>query len=65
MYGGGGGGATTKAASASAGRSVAVASTKLGKILVGPDGRTLYLFEKDKGPTSTCTGACLERLAAA
>src|SRR4051794_31430996 len=59
-YGNGGGGATTKASSASAGGdAVSVASNKLGKILVGPDGRTLYLFEKDKGPTSECTGACL------
>jgi predicted lipoprotein with Yx(FWY)xxD motif len=30
----------------------------LGKILVDSKGRTLYLFEKDKGPTSTCSGAC-------
>jgi predicted lipoprotein with Yx(FWY)xxD motif len=30
----------------------------LGELLVGPDGRTLYLFEKDEGTTSACTGAC-------
>jgi predicted lipoprotein with Yx(FWY)xxD motif len=29
-----------------------------GKFLVGSDGRTLYLFEADKGDKSTCTGAC-------
>jgi predicted lipoprotein with Yx(FWY)xxD motif len=37
---------------------LAVRSTKLGKILVDSHGRTLYLFEKDKGTSSTCLGAC-------
>jgi predicted lipoprotein with Yx(FWY)xxD motif len=37
---------------------VATARTKLGTVLVDGQGRTLYLFEKDKGPTSTCYGAC-------
>ena len=45
--GGGGGGGTA----------VALRKTDLGRILVS-GGRTLYLFEKDKGPTSTCSGAC-------
>jgi predicted lipoprotein with Yx(FWY)xxD motif len=35
-----------------------VAETKLGKVLVGLEGRTLYLFTKDKAGTSMCTGAC-------
>jgi predicted lipoprotein with Yx(FWY)xxD motif len=30
----------------------------LGKILVDAKGRTVYLFEKDTGPMSTCFGAC-------
>ena len=30
----------------------------LGKILVDSKGRTIYLFEKDSGPKSTCFGAC-------
>jgi predicted lipoprotein with Yx(FWY)xxD motif len=30
----------------------------LGKILVDSKGRTAYLFEKDTGPMSTCSGAC-------
>jgi predicted lipoprotein with Yx(FWY)xxD motif len=30
----------------------------LGKILVDSQGRTVYLFEKDSGPKSTCSGAC-------
>lgn len=29
-----------------------------GAILVDPQGRTLYLFEKDDGTKSACTGAC-------
>ena len=31
-----------------------------GKILVDGSGRTLYLFEKDNGTTSACTGACAQ-----
>ena len=30
----------------------------LGSIVVGPNGRTLYVFLKDTGPKSTCSGAC-------
>ena len=30
----------------------------LGKILVDSQGRTLYLFQKDTGTMSACTGAC-------
>jgi predicted lipoprotein with Yx(FWY)xxD motif len=37
---------------------VDVRSSGLGKILVDSKGMTLYLFEKDKGPKSTCSGAC-------
>jgi predicted lipoprotein with Yx(FWY)xxD motif len=32
--------------------------SNLGKILVNSQGRTLYLFQKDSGTTSSCTGAC-------
>jgi predicted lipoprotein with Yx(FWY)xxD motif len=35
-----------------------VAKEGLGNILVDSQGRTLYLFQKDTGTTSTCTGAC-------
>jgi predicted lipoprotein with Yx(FWY)xxD motif len=38
--------------------SVGVASTGLGDVLVDRQGRTLYLFERDSGARSTCTGAC-------
>ena len=41
-----------------AGATVAVRDSKLGKILVDGHGRTLYLFEADKGTSSTCYGAC-------
>jgi predicted lipoprotein with Yx(FWY)xxD motif len=37
---------------------VDLATSKLGKILVDSKGRTLYLFEADKGSSSTCNGAC-------
>src|SRR6185312_1084884 len=33
-------------------------NTPLGQILTDGAGRTLYLFEADTGPTSTCTGTC-------
>src|SRR5947208_6626273 len=35
-----------------------VANSGLGKILVDSQGRTVYLFGKDSGTTSECTGAC-------
>jgi predicted lipoprotein with Yx(FWY)xxD motif len=31
----------------------------LGTILVDGQGRTIYLFQRDTGPTSTCSGACI------
>lgn len=37
---------------------VGVSNSGLGKILVDAHGRTLYLFQKDSGTTSACTGAC-------
>jgi predicted lipoprotein with Yx(FWY)xxD motif len=52
--------ATKRAAApkAAAGVTVKVATTKLGRILTDGNGRTLYLFEKDKGTASSCSGAC-------
>jgi predicted lipoprotein with Yx(FWY)xxD motif len=38
--------------------SIGVGSTGLGNILVDRQGRTLYLFARDSGMTSACTGAC-------
>jgi predicted lipoprotein with Yx(FWY)xxD motif len=37
---------------------LAVRSGSLGKILADSQGRTLYLFEKDTGTMSNCSGAC-------
>ena len=37
---------------------VGVADSDLGKILVNSEGHTLYLFQKDSGTESACTGAC-------
>jgi predicted lipoprotein with Yx(FWY)xxD motif len=49
---------TTTAAQEASGTTVAVASSKLGDILVDGDGRTLYAFTKDKGDQSACSGGC-------
>jgi predicted lipoprotein with Yx(FWY)xxD motif len=38
--------------------SVGVASTGLGDVLVDRQGRTVYLFERDSGTMSACTGTC-------
>ena len=48
----------TTAAQATGGTTVAVASSKLGDILVDGEGRTLYAFTKDKGDQSVCSGDC-------
>jgi predicted lipoprotein with Yx(FWY)xxD motif len=38
---------------------IAVATDpKLGQLLVGANGHTVYLFEDDKGTSSACTGGC-------
>jgi predicted lipoprotein with Yx(FWY)xxD motif len=47
----------TSATSARA-KTVKVANSRLGKILVDSRGRTLYLFKKDSGTKSACFGAC-------
>jgi predicted lipoprotein with Yx(FWY)xxD motif len=64
----GGGGDSVKAAAPAASSNMsaanggtadlAVSSGSLGKTLVDSQGRTLYLFEKDTGTMSTCSGAC-------
>jgi predicted lipoprotein with Yx(FWY)xxD motif len=55
-------GSSDSAATAKAARghpaTVSVANTDLGKILVDSQGKTLYLFEKDSGTKSTCSGGC-------
>ena len=37
---------------------IALKSTAVGKVLVGANGRTLYLFTADKGAKSVCYGQC-------
>jgi predicted lipoprotein with Yx(FWY)xxD motif len=37
---------------------IGMASTSLGNVLVDSQGRTIYLFQKDSGTKSACTGAC-------
>jgi predicted lipoprotein with Yx(FWY)xxD motif len=37
---------------------VGVVDSALGRVIADSKGRTLYLFEKDKGRASTCYGAC-------
>jgi predicted lipoprotein with Yx(FWY)xxD motif len=50
--------AKTSSASSASAATVGTKKTALGTILVNANGRTLYLFEKDKGDKSTCSGAC-------
>jgi predicted lipoprotein with Yx(FWY)xxD motif len=45
-------------AQSTGGTKVAIAKSRLGRILVDSKGITLYDFVKDKGATSACYGAC-------
>ncbi len=64
--GGGGGTGSSAPGYAAAGKPIVAAQagtigmrhTKLGNVIVDAQGRTLYLFEKDHGTSSSCTGAC-------
>jgi predicted lipoprotein with Yx(FWY)xxD motif len=62
--GGGGdsGGGTPKehGESSTKAKTVTARSTNLGKVLAGGQDKTLYLFEKDKSPKSTCSGGCAQ-----
>ena len=60
---GGGGAGSSPAPSAggstgAAGGPVATASSPLGSILVAQSGKTLYMFARDHGGKSACSGAC-------
>lgn len=58
---GGGNASVNTAAGGAAGGSAAAVTTHSGPdgaYLTDSDGRTLYIFSKDKGATSTCTGDC-------
>jgi predicted lipoprotein with Yx(FWY)xxD motif len=61
--GGGGGGygpapAGSNAAPATQAAAISARAASLGDILVGPNGHSVYLFEKDAGTASSCSGAC-------
>ena len=59
--GGGSSGSTqpsNTATGSGAAASVSLRKLNVGNALVDSQGRTLYLFEADKGPMSTCNGAC-------
>jgi predicted lipoprotein with Yx(FWY)xxD motif len=50
--------AASRATAPSGAATVGARHTGLGTVLVDGQGRTLYLFEKDRGMTSACAGAC-------
>lgn len=54
----GAGPAGATSASASAGASLTAKSSRYGKVLFDGRGRVLYLFTRDRGARSTCSGAC-------
>jgi predicted lipoprotein with Yx(FWY)xxD motif len=56
--GGGDNNKTPAKTGAASGATLRVANLEPGKALVDGQGRTLYLFEADKGDKSTCSGAC-------
>jgi predicted lipoprotein with Yx(FWY)xxD motif len=53
------GGTQVKQSPPTAGATVDVRNTPLGRILVDSKGRTLYLFEADQPNASNCSAACL------
>ncbi|MFL5842905.1 MAG: hypothetical protein ACJ77Z_20860 [Thermoleophilaceae bacterium] len=53
-------GAAGPSATAASTAKVEVVSTKLGKVLADGRGHTLYMFGKDKGTKSACSGACAQ-----
>jgi predicted lipoprotein with Yx(FWY)xxD motif len=52
--------AASQTAAAAAGGTVATASSPLGSILVAQNGMTLYMFARDHGGKSACSGACAD-----
>jgi len=49
---------TTASSDTGGAETIRAKSSKLGTILADGEGKTVYLFEKDTGTTSTCSGAC-------
>ena len=52
--------AATALPASSGAATVTTRTTTLGRILVNANGRTIYLFEKDKNGRSSCSGACAQ-----
>ena len=50
--------ATAAVASTNTSSSISLGTTKVGKVLVAANGRTLYLFTADKSKKSACYGQC-------
>jgi predicted lipoprotein with Yx(FWY)xxD motif len=50
--------ASAAIASTNTSSSISLRTTKVGKVLVAANGRTLYLFTADKGKKSACYGQC-------
>jgi len=55
-----GGGATAAPSGSTAASVVSTKTSSLGTFLVDGQGRTLYLWDADHGPKSTCTAACAQ-----
>jgi len=51
---------TSNTSNSSGTASVSTKTSSLGTFLVDANGRTLYLWDADHGPKSTCTGACAQ-----
>jgi predicted lipoprotein with Yx(FWY)xxD motif len=51
--------ATAAVASTNKSPSISLRTTKVGKVLVAANGRTLYLFTADKAKKSVCYGQCV------
>jgi predicted lipoprotein with Yx(FWY)xxD motif len=49
---------TSGAKARARGVTVALRRTRLGLVLVGPSGLTLYMFTRDRGGVSSCYGGC-------
>lgn len=55
---GGAGSGASASASGAGGPTLAVATTDIGQVVTGPDGKTLYMFAKDTAEKSACNDQC-------
>lgn len=54
----GAGTGASPSAAGTGGPTLSVATTSIGQVVAGPDGKTLYMFEKDTAEKSVCNGDC-------